>query len=420
MIVQRNYRLLLASQFLGAFGDNAILAVILGQLTLQQRQGLITESQLGASSALYTSLLFVPYVVLAPMAGFLNDRFAKTQWLLGGNFIKLVGTAIAAASVWHGAFWQGFGYFIVGIGGCFYSPAKYGILPEIVSRDLLVKANGTIEFLTLIAILTGNIGGAKMIDLLPVPVCYGILLVLFGSSLGLNACMSRTPAHPAVRLRGSLDEFFGNFADLLSNPRLFRVLCGTGLFWVCGAVMKMNFPAWGLNVLKLESNTKIALLGLWLSVGIMGGAVLAGQLHRVGDLRGARPYGWLLAGFTGMLGLVELLMGAELLHSRSVVIAMLVLVGAVAGLFLIPLNAALQSECNQARLGKTIATQNFIDNLGMVGAGGLVFMGARAGLNASGVFLWLSVLLAVAVTGLRVPLKRQELVETAKTFEPDI
>ena len=60
--------------------------------------------------------------------------------------------------------------------------------------------------------------------------------------------------------------------------------------------MKMNFQPWGLNVLGLESNTQIALLGLWLSLGIMGGSILAGQLHRVGDLRCTRFYGWLLAG----------------------------------------------------------------------------------------------------------------------------
>ncbi|HRZ37521.1 MAG TPA: arabinose ABC transporter permease, partial [Candidatus Paceibacterota bacterium] len=118
----RNYRLLLASQFIGAFGDNAILAVILGQLTFQEQAGTITENQLGAANALYTSLLFIPYVLLAPLAGFVNDRHAKTRWLLGGNGLKVAGTLVAMLSVWHGAFWQGLGYLIVGIGACFYSP----------------------------------------------------------------------------------------------------------------------------------------------------------------------------------------------------------------------------------------------------------------------------------------------------------
>ena len=96
MIARRNYPLLLVSQFLGAFGDNAILAVILGQLTFQQQAGKITESQLSAANAIYTSLLFVPYVLLAPLAGYLNDRYAKTRWLSGGNLIKLLGTLIGS------------------------------------------------------------------------------------------------------------------------------------------------------------------------------------------------------------------------------------------------------------------------------------------------------------------------------------
>jgi LPLT family lysophospholipid transporter-like MFS transporter len=401
----RNYPLLLVSQFLGAFGDNAILAVILGQLTFQEKAGVITDSQLSAANAIYTSLLFVPYVLLAPLAGFLNDRYAKTRWLAGGNLIKLSGTLLAALSVWHGAWWQGVGYFIVGVGGCVYSPAKYGILPEIVARERLVKANGTIEFLTIAAILTGYIGGAALIDRLPVLTCYGVLVAIYGTSLGLNLLMTPTPAHPEVRLRRSVDEFFGNFGELLANPRLFRVLAGCGLFWLCGAALKINFQPWGLSVLKLENNTQIALLGLWLSVGIMGGSMLAGQLHRVGDLRGVRPYGWGLAVLIALLGGVESFLAAGWLTSHGPIIVVLLLAGAVAGLFLIPLNAALQNECNPARLGKTVAAQNFTDNLSMVAAGGLILVASQAGVSASGVFLCLAVLVALVTTALKVPPK---------------
>ena len=440
----RNYPLLLVSQFLGAFGDNAILAVILGQLTFLQKAGQISEGQLSAANATYTSLLFVPYVLLAPLAGFLNDRYAKTRWLAGGNFIKLLGTLVAGLSVWHGAFWQGLGYFIVGIGGCVYSPAKYGILPEIVDRDRLVKANGVLEFLTIGAILTGYIGGAAIIDRLPVLQCYMILMVIYGLSLALNLLMAATPSRTDVHLRGSVEEFFKNFGELLGNARLFRVLAGCGLFWLCGAAIKINFQPWGLNVLKLQNNTQIALLGLWLSVGIMVGAILAGQLHRVGDLRRVRLYGWVMAGVVALLGLVELLSGAGLLAldpthieiqhvnpldtalhgagldgGRWQVAVLLVLTGGLAGLFLIPLNAALQNECNPARLGKTVAAQNFTDNLAMVAAGSLILIAARARVNASGVFLYLAMLVAVVVTVLKVPPKRSPDAPATDTV-PDI
>ena len=156
----RNYPLLLAGQFLGAFGDNAILAVIVGQLVYLQKAGAITTAELRTSNTIYTSLLFVPYVLLAPLAGYLNDRYAKTAWLTGGNALKLLGTGLCALSVSHGAVWQGIGYLMVGVGACFYGPAKYGILPEILPRERLVKANGMVELLTLGAILGGAIGGS--------------------------------------------------------------------------------------------------------------------------------------------------------------------------------------------------------------------------------------------------------------------
>jgi LPLT family lysophospholipid transporter-like MFS transporter len=414
MRTKRNFPLLLGSQFLSAFGDNAMLAVILGQLTFQRNAGQLTDGQLGAMNALYTSLFFVPYVVLAPLAGFLNDRYAKTSWLLGGNAIKLAGTAVAGLSLWLGGAWQGLGYFLVGIGGCIYSPAKYGVLPEIVERERLVKANGLTELLTVVAILTGFVGGAGMIDTLPVPVCYLLLMGIFGVSLGLNACMARTPAHRLVEARRSVDEFFGNLGNLLESGRLFRVLCGTGLFWFCGAVLKMNFQPWGLNVIDLANrsaanlyvNTRISLYVVWLTLGIVAGSLLAGQLHRVGDLRSTRRYGWALAGLIEALGLVELLLGAEFIKGQLPIVLTLIAMGTIAGCFLIPLNAALQSECNQTRLGKTIAAQNFIDNLAMVTAGALVFVANRASIRPSGIFLCLAALVALVVTGLRVPSKQ--------------
>lgn len=73
----RNYPLLLAGQFLGAFGDNAILAVIVGQLTYLNHAGTLSDAGLRTASTLYTSLLFIPYVLLAPLAGHLNDRHAR-------------------------------------------------------------------------------------------------------------------------------------------------------------------------------------------------------------------------------------------------------------------------------------------------------------------------------------------------------
>src|SRR5215218_5774620 len=153
---KRNYPLLLSGQFLGAFGDNFLLAAILGPLTFQLLSGQITEQQVNSQNVLFSAVFFFPFILLAPLAGFLNDRFPKTRGLLWGNLLKLAGTGIGFAGLWlngdlgsAGHWWQVVGYTVVGLGACVYSPAKYGVLPEILPPERLVKANGTVEMLTL-------------------------------------------------------------------------------------------------------------------------------------------------------------------------------------------------------------------------------------------------------------------------------
>ncbi len=397
MKTNRNYPLLLASQFLSAFGVQAVLFVILGQLTFQHKAGLITQKNLGIANALYACLLYLPYVGFAPLAGFLNDRFPKTRWLLGGNLISLVGVGIAALSLLGHPFWQAIGYFIVGLGACIFSPAKYGILPEILPRENLVKANGTIEMLTLVAILSGVMGGNAMIDKLPAWICYAILALVFSVGLVLTLFMAKTPFKPDVHLHSSAREFFQHFKNVMRAPRIAKMLLGTAIFWACGATLKMNFQAWGLSTLQMSNNVQIGLLNLWLVVGIVIGSVLAGQLHRVGDLRWTQRYGWSLAGLILLLGLV----GHQTHH--TILVLVLILAGTCGGLFLIPLNAGLQAETDQTKLGKTIAVQNFVNNLAMLSGGGFIYLATNLDSTPSGNFLILAALVATVVCWLKIP-----------------
>jgi len=404
---RRNYPLLLAGQFLSAFGDNLILMLILGPFLDQFKSGAISGREQSVANIYYTSLLFMPYVLLAPLAGYLNDRFSKNRWLLGGNLIKLMGTGLAGLSLVSGAAWQAVGYFTVGIGACVYSPAKYGILPEILPAERLVKANGLMELLTLIAILTGYVAGSAAFGQYPLRLCYLMTMGVYGLSLGLNLLMTRTPSYRQVRLRGSLGEFFSNLAALFSQKRLARILIGTALFWLCGAILKMNFQPWGQQVLQLPTMLRISLLSVWLSIGVMLGSVLAGQLYAVGDLRATRRYGWLLAGGITLLGCIGTLMDNGLNYPNVLAPAVLILTGLMAGLFLIPLNAALQSESHKDKLGKTIATQNGLENLAMLGGSLLAFIDVKAGCNPSELFLALAAFAAIVVVWLKIPAKLQ-------------
>jgi len=409
---QRNYPILLTSQFLSALGDNAILAVIVGQLTYLQKAGALTEAQLRTHNTVYTSLLFVPFIVLAPIAGFLNDRYPKTAWLAGGNGLKVIGTLLCTLSIAFGPIWQGIGYLMVGVGACVYGPAKYGILPEILPKNRLVRANGMVELLTLVAILGGGIVGSVMADRWKdsVLTSYGVIMGIYLGSLLLNVMMQQTPANPTVHWKTNVSTFWEHAQQLAKAPRLSRMLLGTGLFWVCGAAMKINFQPWGLNVLRLPDNTQIALLGLWLSVGVMVGSILAGQWFQIGDLRRTRFFGFSLGATLALLFSVEPLefwrhpvIQAGPLHLVVPVVGLLIGTGIAAGFFLIPLNAALQSESDPGKLGKTIAVQNLVDNIGMSCASLLCLISVKAGISASGVLLVLAAVTSAIVFFLRIP-----------------
>ncbi|MGD1084454.1 MAG: MFS transporter [Verrucomicrobiota bacterium] len=401
----RNYPLLLAGQFWSAFGDNFILALILGPILTGFQNGKISAQSQSLANICYTSLLFVPYVLLAPVAGYLNDRFAKSRWLLGGNLIKLIGAGLTAPGLAAGSAWPAIGYLTIGVGCCVYSPAKYGILPEILPAERLVKANGAMEFLTLIGILVGFVCGGLAYDQLPLPAAHAIAAGIYALSLALNLLMSRTPSYPEVRFRHSLSGFLENVRDLFSQRRLARILTGTALFWICGAILKMNFQPWGQQVLHLTTMTQINLLGLWLGIGVMGGSVLAGQLFPVGELRATRRCGWLLAAAIAALAGIGWLLPRGLDHPQALSTPLLIFTGLVAGLFLVPLNAALQAESHKDKLGKTIATQNGFENLAMLCGSLLAFFQVKFGFNPSELLAALALFVSIVVLWLKIPAK---------------
>ncbi len=377
---RRNYPLLLSGQFLGAFGDNFLLAAILGPLTYALNSGRITETVINSENALFGLVFSIPFIVLAPLAGFLNDRMPKTRWLVGGNLIKLAGTAIGFLGVFEFAggashSLQVVGYCVVGIGACVYSPAKYGILPEVVATERLVKANGTVEMLTLVAIVGGLGGGGILYDrTLSLPICYFASMSLYGVAFLCNAAMTQTPCNPNASFRRSVSEFGSSFLTIVRHRRLGRVLLGSALFWFAGSTLKSALQGWGLAVYAQAgvtdvTNLKLVLLKVGMVAGIVAGAVLAGQLHKTGDLSWSRKYALIMAAGLAGLGLL----GGS--HGLVLVVLVLIVTGAASGLLVVPLNATLQSETDQTKLGKTVSIQNFTDYMGIAaGAAYLSFL----------------------------------------------
>lgn len=410
----RNYPLLLAGQFLGAFGDNFLLAGILAPLTFLKNAAQITEQQVNETNTTFSIVFFLPFILLAPLAGFLNDRMPKTSWLLGGNLIKILGTLIGFAGIlavpgdYHGAlFWQIVGYTVVGIGACVYSPAKYGILPEVVPAERLVKANGTVEMLTLVAILGGLGGGAWLYDeTQSLTVCYGASLALYTLATLFNGAMTRTACNPEARLNESARVFVRHAFTLLSHRRIGRILLGCSLFWLAGAFMRTNLHAWGISIFEGAglgpdeiTNKRLALLKVGLVLGIVAGSLLAGRLHRIGDLSKQWLYALGLA--TGILLLGALPGSAGFL----VIIPALCVAGVMAGLLIVPLNASLQHETDPVALGKTIAVMNVVDYAGMLIGAALLGVMTKFDWTAHQCFLGLAVVVVLMTLGMKLSAK---------------
>ncbi len=405
----RDYPLLLVGQFLGAFGDNFLLKAIVAPLTYQQTAGKVTEQYVTAQNSLFAAVFFVPFILLAPLAGFANDRMPKTTWLFGGNLLKLVGAVVGLIGITlhDGDFsgsrlWQVVGYAIVGIGACMYSPAKYGILPEIVPAARLVKANGTVEMLTLVAILSGIFCGGLVYDQVrAVEPCYWATIGLYGAALVFNACMKRTPANPHARFKRNVSEFASTLASLIASRRLGRILLGCAVFWFAGAILRNNMQGWGLQVFEQAglgkvSNVKLNLLMVALIVGIVAGSMVVGFLHKIGDLTWARRYGFFMAGGIFLLAFPGGAWGVP------VVLGSLVITGIAAGLLIVPLNAALQAESDQTKLGKTISIQNFVDYVAMLVGTGFLALLTHFKLMPTHAFAVVSVTLVIIVVGLNL------------------
>lgn len=407
----RNYPLLLSGQFLGAFGDNFLLAGILAPLTFLKNAGTITEQQVNGTNTLFSIVFFVPFILLAPLAGFLNDRMPKTTWLLGGNLVKLLGVIVGFVGIQlHSAshdaamLWQAIGYTIVGVGACLYSPAKYGVLPEVLPAEKLVKANGTVEMLTLVAILGGLAGGAVLYDnFRSLTVCYGASAACYVLATILNGCMERTPSNAAARIGDSVQSFFRHLGALVTHRRIGRILLGCGLFWMAGAFMRTNLHAWGISIFEGAgmaadqiTNERLAMLKIGLVLGIVSGSLLAGRLHAIGELSKQWLYALGLAVGCALLGL---------LHGGAgfwVIVPALALAGIMAGLLVVPLNAALQHETDPAALGKTIAVQNVVDYAGMLVGAGLLGVMTKFGWTAHQAFLGLAVVVVILTLGMKL------------------
>lgn len=350
------------SQFLSALADNALLfAAIAALRVLAAPDWQIPMLQ---------EFFVIGFILFAPFVGLIADKFPKGRVLLGSNALKLVGAVLMAFG-----FSPIFCYGIVGIGAAAYSPAKYGILGQLVSSDKLVKANGIMEGSTIVAILLGAVFGGFFADDSP-EIALGAVIICYILAIIGNFFIPKLPAispNHKLHLIEALKAFFNSFMTLFRNNAARFSMLGTGIFWGAGSTLRFLLVAWVPLALGIENNKTPALLNAAVAIGIAIGAFLAAKFISLKNVARVIPAG---------LGIGLTVVVFAYTHNIYLAVLLLVFLGLLGGFFVVPLNALLQEEGhNSVGAGHAVAVQNFVENTAMLCMVGLYTLMLKVGVE---------------------------------------
>ena len=360
------FYIIMAAQFFSSLADNALLVAAIAMLALMDSPAWLTPM---------LKLFFtISYVVLAPFVGAFADALPKGKVMLISNTVKIAGCVTMLFSL-HPLV----AYGIVGLGAAAYSPAKYGILTEYLPHPKLVIANGWMEGLTVSSIIIGTLLGGLLVSekisvkLLSIDIPYidtgintapevaVVLIIVFYILAAVfnlyipNTGIDHKPEHKNPLY---LVTDFARCLRLLWSDKLGQIsLATTTLFWGAGATLQFIVLKWGQIALGYTLSQSTLLQGIT-AIGIAAGAVIAAKtipLHRAVNVL---PVGI-------AMGIVVI--GMIFVRNVYLAMVMLTLVGALAGFFVVPMNALLQHRGHILMgAGHSIAVQNFNENLSIL------------------------------------------------------
>ena len=369
--MSRAFFLVLGVQFLSTLADNAFLIVAIARvLELDGPAWLIPILKISFT-------LF--YVLLAPFVGALADAFPKGRVMLLANALKVLALGLLLLGC-DPVLAIG----LAGLGSAIYAPAKYGLITELLPARALVRANGYFESATVCAVIFGTVLGGLLVSARmphlslpwagaqahPTGLVAGMLVLLTMNTLALllsagvadsGARYAAHSFHPLALLR----RFAAENRVLWRDPLGGLSMAVTTLLWGVGATLQLIVLRWAHEALGLPLAQAAYLQGVT-AVGVVAGAVLATRWVALAQAQKLLPIGLLL----GLL--LPLLL---CIHTPVMAALLLVLVGALAGFFVVPMNALLQHRgCTLLTAGRSIAVQGFNENAGM-----LLMLGVYAG-----------------------------------------
>jgi len=365
---------LLIAQFLSAFADNAILFTV---IAIVMQSGTQPSWYIPALQAMF----LIAYVVLGPWVGGFADHHAKSHVLIIANIIKAVGAGLLLLGVE-----PLIAYCIVGVGAAIYSPAKYGILPELAGHDALLRANSWIEGSTILAILLGMKIGAMIADYSTQTALVMTIVLFIVSALATLSLPVKVTKKTSTE--NALVEFGNQMKLFFTTPRSRFSVLGGSLFWAAAASLRVILIVWAPLVLMSKNASEIADLTLYLTVGIIAGSIVVPYLIPMEHLRRARIPAYLMAVLIGGLSFTTSIIPAQ---------AVLFAIGMMGGMFIVPINAVLQEQGQQTiGSGSAVALQNFFQNLAMLLAVGTYTVAASQHIDPVMAMLALGVLVFIA------------------------
>ncbi len=335
------------AQFFSAFADNAIFFAILAFIKqLHYPEWSQSALQIG---------FVIPFILLSPFVGQFADSMSKGKAMMIANGVKLLGAAIICLNI--NPF---LGYFLVGVGAAGYSPAKYGILGELTSGDNLVKANGLIEASTIAAILLGSLAGGHIADL-DITLALLTCVVMYGLAVIANIFIPKLPAARQDiewKFMSMIKDFAKTFKIIFNNKQALYTLLGTSLFWGAGITLRFLLISWVPIVLGITDNSTPTNLNAVVAIGIVIGAALASALVSISNTLRCIPAG-ILMGFA----VIAFTLQSNMISSYI----LLVVIGALGGYFLVPLNALIQKIGKElVGAGSVISIQNLSEYSAMM------------------------------------------------------
>ena len=399
--MKKGFSTIMSAQFFSSLADNALLVAAIELLN--------TSKAPPWHVAALPSMFALFYVLLAPFVGAFADALPKGKVMFVSNAIKVVGCVMMALGA-HPLL----SYAIVGLGAAAYSPAKYGILTELLPPSQLVKANGWIEGLTILSVILGIVLGGQLVGnrvsslLLGIDIPYietGIdtpaesaiaaIMVLYGVAAIFNLYIPRTesPLQPLPRQLWVLVRDFSQCNARLWNDKLGQIsLATTTLFWGIGGNMRVIVFPWAAVALGYNV-TQASALGAVVAVGTAAGAVLAAGMIRLDKATATIPMG---------IAMGVLIAGLNFVTDVWVAVPFLVLLGAVSGFMVVPMNALLQHRGhNLMGAGRSIAVQNFNEQACILGLSALYAVMTKFGVTPFGVITTLGLGVALIMWGIR-------------------